>query len=156
VSVSAETVANRFLSLAKEEGRTLTNMQLQKLVYIAHGYHLAMVEDQEPLIYNDVQAWQFGPVFPKLYKKLRKFGAGEVKDLLPVDSAECIEKLSNAIIEGVWGAYKGKTGGQLSTLTHKAGTPWSITWAEAPFTIIPNELIASHYKSLLSGNVGGN
>jgi uncharacterized phage-associated protein len=130
-------------------------MQLQKLVYIAHGFHLAMIQDEEPLIFDNVHAWQYGPVFPKLYKKLRKYGAGEVKESLPVDQPETLEKVSDAIIKGVWGAYGKKSGGTLSTLTHKEGTPWSITWASDPFAIIPNRIIADHYKARLGGEKDG-
>lgn len=155
MSVSAETVANRFLQIARRNGRNLSNMQLQKLVYIAHGYTLAIDGVDNPLIYNDVRAWQYGPVFPKLYKKLRKYGSGNVTDLLPSDENESLNSNTEEIVSAVWEAYGSKTGGMLSTLTHKEGTPWSLTYKKEPFAIIPNSLIAAHYKAMLEGASNG-
>jgi uncharacterized phage-associated protein len=40
VVYSVITIANEFINLANNE--SLTNMQLQKMVYIAHGFNLAL------------------------------------------------------------------------------------------------------------------
>ena len=36
-------IANRFIALASADGRALDQIQLQKLVYIAHGWFLAIL-----------------------------------------------------------------------------------------------------------------
>jgi uncharacterized phage-associated protein len=148
VEHSAATVANAFLSLAASNGSQLTNMQVQKLVYIAHGYCLAAL--RSPLTYNNVHAWQYGPVIPKLYKQLAKYGAGVVTHSINTDDpsiSEASEQFS--IIKAVWEGYGHFSGGKLSGITHQDGSPWSITWAADPYGVIPPSLIADHYKSLL-------
>jgi uncharacterized phage-associated protein len=73
---SVITIANKFIDLAKNEN--LTNMQLQKMVYIAHGFNLALRGTK--LYYEDTRAWNFGPVVPELYEKLQIYGSNKVTD----------------------------------------------------------------------------
>ena len=142
---SAESAANAFLELARRSRKSLTNMQLQKLVYIAHGYSLAKLG--RPLFHNNIHAFEWGPVIPNLYKTLRHYGAGEVKELIPTDAATISEdSLEMEIIKEVWQDYGELSGLELSDLTHRKGTPWSETWRNNQFGVISDELIAEHYR----------
>ena len=76
---SSRIVASEFIVLARNAGESLTPMQLLKLVYIAHGWMLAL--HHRPLIKDDVQAWQYGPVIPSLYNAIRKFRANPVLEV---------------------------------------------------------------------------
>lgn len=153
MSNSAEAVANAFLSLAKESGQTVTNMKLQKLVYIAHGYSLALLG--EPLIYNDVHAFQYGPVYPKLYKKLAKHGAGLVTEAVSAEDSVDPASKEYGVIRAVWDSYGMMTAGKLSNLTHMEGTPWSQMWEIKRFAPIPDSFIRDYYKAKISGNGDG-
>jgi uncharacterized phage-associated protein len=142
VAVSSQAVANAFLKLAQAEGKRLTNMQLQKLVFLAQGYALALID--RPIFYHNAHAWQWGPVIPKLYKELQRYGAGDVAEEIQATDSEGSTEAE--VVRGVWDAHKGYTGSQLSSLTHKQGTPWSVTWEKERFAVIPEELIAGYYK----------
>jgi len=52
-------VANYLIGKAQSEGRSITPMQLIKLVYIAHGWTLGLYD--QPLIGEQVEAWTYGP-----------------------------------------------------------------------------------------------
>ncbi len=154
MAYSAIAVANAFLKLAKEEGKELTNMQLQKLVYIAHGYCLAMLG--QPLFYNNVHAFEWGPVIPKLYKQLRKYGAGKVTEEVSTDEEPVLSPTPEmAVIQGVWKSYGDFSGAKLSAITHRDKTPWSLTWKDNQFGVIDNDLIAEHYQQMLNEQTAG-
>jgi uncharacterized phage-associated protein len=147
---SANSVANVFLELSQKENCPLTNMQLQKLVYIAHGFHLALCK--EPLIQEEVKAWQWGPVIPPLYNRLKKFGSGSISGVISDAPHIPAESKESKLIDQVWESYKQFSGPQLSAITHQNGSPWSITWSTNQFGVISDSLTAEHYKNLLASN----
>lgn len=70
---------NSFLLVAQrilEEDRrqhfgAVTPMKLVKLIYIAQGYMLAT--HRKPLFQEAIEAWQYGPMIPRLYRSIRSF-----------------------------------------------------------------------------------
>ena len=139
---SVITIANKFIDLAKNE--PLTNMQLQKMVYIAHGFSLALRDTK--LYYEDTRAWNFGPVVPELYEKLREHGSNQVKNKIISSPKEEIDKDSSEIIQEVYKNYRQYSGSQLSGLTHQKNTPWSKTWESNKYGVIPADDIYKFYK----------
>ena len=140
-------VANRFIGLAEKDGKKLTNMQLQKLVFLANGFSLALLN--QPLTYHNIHAWQWGPVLPQLYKRFSKYGSGKIDG-----SAACDEEVpdsgdENEIITSVWANFGNMTGPQLSALTHEPNSPWDQTWKSEQYGIIEPKLIAKFYKRQL-------
>lgn len=149
----ARIVANEFLRIARNNGRTLTNMQVQKLVYIAHGYALAIYG---PALVNQiVEAWRYGPVIPTLYTALREYGAGVVTGPVATLSRDSISDAHRSLLSTVHSAYGRFSGPQLSTMTHKAGTPWAEVYRPNVNNIeIPNDLIRRYYRRLLDEREG--
>lgn len=148
----SRTVANRILELANEAHDTLTPMQVLKLVYIAHGWMLGLYG--RALIRDEVQAWQYGPVIPRLYNAMRSFRGRPVDAKLnganPFDS---LNETEDDLIQQVYRRYGKMTGPALSRLTHAQNTPWALTYVEGEFGIpIPTDLIEEHYSQLAQGN----
>ena len=151
MAASAKFVANEFLSLANAEARQLTNMQLQKLVFLAHGYALGLTGLS--MYHNNTHAWQWGPVIPRLYKALQKFGSGRVTGPIAVDDpSESLDETQTVVLKGVLEVYKKFSGAQLSDITHRPGSPWSKTWETDKFGVIPIDDIRDYYKKLVAKN----
>ena len=147
MATTSHAVANEFIRLAQEQDKQLTNMQLQKLVFIAQGYFLAI--HNELLHYHNAHAWQWGPVIPKLYKSLQKYGSNIVTEMLDSEDQIISGSREAEIIKAVFENYGHYTGGQLSTLTHRPRTPWSETWERKKFDVIDPQIIKKHYQNLI-------
>jgi uncharacterized phage-associated protein len=163
-------IANEFL---RKPGalRHLTQMQLLKLTYIAHGWNLAV--NGEPLIREPVEAWNYGPVVRELYNHIRYNGTNPIQRLIedtdnvaddffeaskPKTSTVYQEQLSvgeNDVVERVWRRYGRHSGYSLSMLTHRPGTPWFETYfgTVGGTKVISNDLIREHYVELANGVV---
>jgi uncharacterized phage-associated protein len=162
-TIDARGIANYLLAKAEIEQRVIDQLQLQKLTYLAHGWHLGLSE--KSLITQPVLAWPYGPVIRALYDEFKRFGSGRIEGrAMYFDQLEgwCnyraeLSEYSKNVVDAVWNNYGSMTGGQLVTLTHQPGTPWAeVTRGMRPDQIrdltIPNELIASYYHNLALRN----
>ena len=145
-------IANYILARAWErEGKhALTSMQLLKLVFLAHGWTLGLLG--RPLIRDEVQAWQYGPVIPSLYEEIRKYRGLPVTEPLAIESeAVTIEAAERNVVDQIYEIYGTRSGPALSRLTHRPGSPWHRTYVPGSFgTVIPNDLIEDYYFRLAS------
>ncbi|MDB6118895.1 MAG: putative prophage protein, partial [Verrucomicrobiaceae bacterium] len=71
-------VAKYFLSKADadEAGDVISNLKLQKLLYYAQGFHLALTG--APLFEEDIQAWVHGPVVREVWQAFNQYGANGI------------------------------------------------------------------------------
>jgi uncharacterized phage-associated protein len=150
VSYSAIKVANEFLRLASVDTPTrgLTPLQLLKLVYIAHGWSFIYLK--EPLLNEQAQAWQYGPVVPTLYHAIKQFGADTVAYPIRGDTdPQVLSPDAVSLIAAVYRTYGHLSGVQLSNMTHQPDTPWSRAWTTAgKNALISNNEIQDHYRKL--------
>ena len=157
-------VANSFLDIAESKGELTDQMKLQKLVYFAHGWHLGFGEGA----LNVAEAWRWGPVFPDLYRAMRRWGAGKIKDRaraaemhgkrirISIPSIPSADAFAIRLIERVWDVYGGMSGPALSQLTHEPGGPWDVIRKKNPGArnqVIPNRLIQEHFKQKIQADV---
>ena len=136
-------IANYFLNKAFSEGDVITPMKLLKLVYIAHGWNLAV--NEQPLIAEQVEAWKYGPVIRSVYDQYKIYGRNPIRQIIgfvPTD----IDPKTKAVLDKVWDVYKKYDGLQLSSLTHKIGSPWDIAFNQNHHDTIAENLIRDHYN----------
>lgn len=170
--VSPNAVADCFLKLSWAENKPITQMKLQKLLFFAHGWHLALLD--EPMMNELVQAWKYGPVFESIYHNYKIFGSN------PIDCSSYYKRVNSpfwrdfgkldkdlhknviAIVQNVWNVFKDCNAIQLMQLTHVKGSPWDlvvcdyiahngITISELPHGLyISNDIIKKYFKQDVS------
>jgi uncharacterized phage-associated protein len=69
--VEPSLVSDFLLVESRERGEVLTNLKLQKLLYYAQAWHLAL--NDKPLFDEDFEAWLHGPVLPSQYHRFKEF-----------------------------------------------------------------------------------
>jgi len=162
MAIHSTAVANRFLEHAEKAEQELTQMQLQKLVYIAHGWNLAI--NDRALTKDHPIAWDFGPVYPDLWKALRRYGSSLVTKKIKIGdfdigatgrqakkiSTGSLEKAETDVVNKVFEVYGKFHAFQLSAITHAEGTPWDKVFIKngAKNSVIPDNLIKEHFYEL--------
>jgi uncharacterized phage-associated protein len=147
MSHDARAVANYLLSLAAADAIPVTPLKIQKLVYLAHGWSLAL--RQTALIYNNVEAWRYGPVVSELYHAFKQYGPEPITEKAYVRPGDpLIDSATGTFIKSVWNAYKKYSGLQLSAMTHEKGYAWDLATAVPANWFTPrisNTLIADEF-----------
>ncbi len=157
---SSLAIANEFIQRGVEEtpARYLTQMQLQKLVYLAHGWNLA-VNDQ-PLVSDTFEAWAYGPVVRRLFDALNHYRRKEITKLIKWgedtpfevdDDGDAIVELNKEekdVLDEVWQVYGKYPAFKLSALTHEPESPWKAAYETAQNQPLKNQDIQAYFRNL--------
>ena len=116
----AQDIAEYFVAQVDEEaGESISNLKVQKLLYYAQGFHLAIYGT--PLFPEALKKWEHGPVVPQVYHEFKKYGSGPI----PVEPIN-VEKYSaelRELLDEVFSVYGQFTATKLRNMTHQE-RPW--------------------------------
>ena len=113
-------IDNYFLWLANKTGTFISNLKLQKLVYYAQAWHLAI--KKEPLIDDDFEAWVHGPVIYSLWKKYSGYKFHPIMEDVEKPS---FDSETEEFLKQVSEVYFHEDGYALELMTHRE-SPWII------------------------------
>jgi uncharacterized phage-associated protein len=140
----ASDVANYFLSkVDADAGDLISNLKLQKLMYYAQGYHLALFD--KPLFADSIEAWTHGPVVPSIYRKY-KGSNGSGLTVAKGFSANDLSKQEKGLLDEVYKVYGQFSAWKLRNMTHQE-SPWRSTEQSNTIT---HELLKSFFKTRLA------
>ncbi|MDA8325367.1 MAG: DUF4065 domain-containing protein [Nitrospiraceae bacterium] len=145
-SIHALDVARYFLSKANEEGDLITNLKMQKLLYYAQAWHL--VNFDEPLFIDHINAWNLGPVVADVYREFKKFGAGPIVYEATGKESRMFTPSQIEYLDEFYDIFIPVAAHQLVNASHNE-RPW-IDAMKTTWKIITNEDMKSFYSEKLS------
>lgn len=133
--------------MAKQSNWSLSNLKLQKLIYLAHMFHMGRF-DGRALVDGHFEAWDYGPVHPTLYHQAKVFGAQPVRDIFG-QADELHEGSEKELLDEAYAALGHAGAGQLVNATHRKNGAWDQYYIPgARRIIIPNSAICAEYMSM--------
>jgi len=140
-------IADWFLArVDRDAGDSITHLKLQKLVYYAQAWALALLG--QPLFDEDFQAWAHGPVVRSLFDR---FNGSGWDALDRPESAPEIDEETEELLEEVFRVYGEHAAKTLERLTH-GEAPWIAARGDcAPeercTSVISKESMQAFYQS---------
>ena len=124
----------------EDAGDFISKLKLQKLLYYAQGFHLALYN--APLFDEGVFAWQHGPVVPSIFQAFKEYE----KDALPRPAVvPDLDKQTTELLDEVYQVYGQFSAWKLRNMTHDE-PPWSETPAGGE---ISRDLLREYFKTQL-------
>ena len=144
---TATHVAEALINLSHEKHDPVSNLKLQKLLYYAQAWYLALYG--KPLFDDPIEAWVHGPVVPCVFRQYREYRWTPISAVYTQSPSRKIAiHLSN-----VWKVYGKSAAGKLERLTHSEH-PWKDARKGLPIdapshNVISVSSIKAYYSSLL-------
>jgi uncharacterized phage-associated protein len=144
VMLTIEQVADHVLAMSPYG--SLSNRELQKILYFAQGFHLA--SKGEPLFSETLYAWDFGPVNLTIWHKFKTWGyngiSAPAKDkLVPLD------KDLAAFLSAIVIAFASQGQSKLIEMSH-ADAPWASTYIPQANKILDQNEIGKYFGAFNS------
>ncbi len=122
--ITSKQAAEYFLGLSEPEyGDIISNLKLQKLIYYAQGFHIAIYD--KPLFDEPIIKWEHGPVIESLYQEYKKYGSGAIPVPNSVDYSMFSDEQKDLLKE-IFEVYGQFSAWKLRCMTHEE-PPWKQT-----------------------------
>jgi uncharacterized phage-associated protein len=121
------------------------NLKLQKLLYYSQAVYLVL-HDKKPLFPEPIEAWDYGPVVPSVYREYKEYG---FETIPPIDEPSKLDLAEMKAVDIVFDCFGGMSGSELINQTH-AESPWKNVYRPGrPSSTISLDSIYDYFKENL-------
>ncbi|MEM7794378.1 MAG: type II toxin-antitoxin system antitoxin SocA domain-containing protein [Cyanobacteria bacterium P01_C01_bin.118] len=138
-------IANYFLCQTDEDaGDLISNLKLQKLLYYAQGFHLAVYGSK--LFREDIKAWEHGPVVPEAYHQFKIYGFSAIPVPEEMDFSTFSSQELSELLDEVYAVYGQFSAWKLRNMTHEEAP-----WKDTPLNeVITPQKLQAYFKTQLA------
>ena len=124
----------------------LTNLQLQKLLYMSQMAYYGLHNDR--LTDLNFEAWEYGPVAPRVYRQVRMFGASPIRDVFTEALPFASGSARLEVLQDVCRDLLPFPPGDLVEITHWGGGAWAKYYEPGVKGIrIPDHALAEEFAA---------
>lgn len=133
---SALNIAKYIIDKCTRENRPVSNLQLQKILYYIQREFL---QQGKMAFSEEIEAWQFGPVVPEVYKQYCGFGAIPIRMRYNIQ----INQDDIWIIDSIVEKKRILNPWDMVSDTHSEGKAWDLIYrnGSGDHQVIPKEMI---------------
>lgn len=125
-------------------GKAFSNLQIQKLLYLAQMFHLG--RSGRPMFDDDFEAWKLGPVIPSVYQRAKIYGSRPVGKLFTNRTFDDGSE-ERTMLETVVRELPDKSPWKLVAITHWNDGAWAKNYPSGNFGgLIPKTDILDEYN----------
>lgn len=138
-------IANFYIDLSNcIPENSIDNLKLSKLLFFAQGWY--MVKFGLPLFDDDIQAWDYGPVIPSVYRAFKCCGANDIEEPTELFDEHRLSNDEVCLLLDVYSEYGKYTGWALKNMTHEKGTPWDKVYEKNMNHVISKDSIQEFFR----------
>lgn len=113
-------IARYIVNYCSEHNSTVSNLKLQKMLYFVQAEFL--VDKGEPCFLERIEAWDFGPVVPEVYRAYKVYGSANIPNGFLEKSSQIKSDDKNRI-DAIVDQCMQYSASQLVEITHHQ-SPW--------------------------------
>jgi uncharacterized phage-associated protein len=141
---SALDIARYVIWYCGRHGFAISNLKLQKMLYFIQAEFL--VETGSPCFFEDIEAWDFGPVVPEVYREYKIFGSSDIPTFI-VNRRVSLRSNEMDLINGMVDECSQYTASQLVEITHSQ-EPWRVAYNRGRNRVISNDSIREYFSDI--------
>ena len=133
-------IANYVVSKCYRDGKPVSNLQLQKMLYFLQLLFLEAFK--VPLFNEEFEAWPYGPVMPSVYRMFSRFGGAPID--MSVDGAgRLVLRDHKGFLDVAIEVLREKSPWDLVRVSHADNSPWDIVYNQQGRHkgVIPNDML---------------